>query len=128
MPCLNFWNYPQKTLENKPKRIKSIRRKPDDVPGKKTSMDHPVSAKPGVILQMSGFLTNLMINGGTMFVDHYFGHIYVFLIKNLALEETLYAKEAYEIFLQSVGVLAQVYHADNGRFGDKDFIDACESS
>ena len=92
---------------------------------KRTSMDHLVSAQPGLIPQMSGFLTNLRITGATVFVDHYSDHVFVYLMKNLTLEETLVAKTAYERFLQTVGVTAQAYHADNGRFADKGFIDAC---
>ena len=91
-------------------------------------MDHLVSAQPGLIPQMSGFLTNLRITGATIFVDHYSDHVYVFLMKSLTLEETLDAKSAYERFLQSVGVTAQAYHADNGRFADKGFIDACRTN
>ena len=88
-------------------------------------MDHLVSAQPGLIPQMSGSLTNLRITGATVFVDHYSDHVFVYLMKNLTLEETLLAKAAYERFLQTVGVTAQAYHADNGRFADKGFIDAC---
>ena len=84
-----------------------------------------MSAQPGLIPQMSGFLTNLRITGATVFVDHYSDHVFVYLMKNLTLEETLVAKTAYERFLQTVGVTAQAYHADNGRFADKGFIDAC---
>jgi hypothetical protein len=35
------------------------------------SMDQMVSAQPGLILQMAGFLTNLCVWGGTIFVDHF---------------------------------------------------------
>ena len=67
---------------------------------KRTSMDHLVSAQPGLIPQMSGFLTNLRITGATVFVDHFSDHVYVYLMKDLSLEETILAKAAYETFLQ----------------------------
>ena len=50
------------TAHRKPWRIKSkkynpIRRPEDDAPGKRISTDQLVSAQPGLIPQMSGFLT-----------------------------------------------------------------------
>ena len=66
--------------------------------------------------------------GATVFVDHHSDHVYVYLMRNLTLEETLLAKDAYERFLNSNGVSVQAYHADNGRFVDKGFRDDCKSS
>jgi hypothetical protein len=119
------------TAHKRPWRTKSkkkhpIRKKSDNAPGKKTSVDQIVSAQPGLIPQMSGFLTNMRINGATVFVDHYSDHVYVYLMRDLTLDETLLAKEAYERFLHSNGVSAQSYHADNGRFADKGFQDDCK--
>ena len=88
-------------------------------------MDHLVSAQPGLIPKISGFLTNLRITGAAVFVGHYSDHVFVYPMKNLTLEETLLAKAAYQRFLQTVGVTTQAYHADNGRFADKGFIDGC---
>ena len=61
--------------------------------------------------------------GATVFVDHFSNHVFVYLMKDLTLAETLLAKEAYERFLNSVGVSAKAYHADNGRYTDKGFVD-----
>ncbi len=47
-----------------------IRKSRDNAPGNGTSVDQIVSAQPGLILQMSGKLTNLRVNGSTVFVDH----------------------------------------------------------
>ena len=66
--------------------------------------------------------------GATVFVDHHSDHVYVYLMRNLTLEETLLAKDAYERFLNSNGVSVQAYHADNGRFADKGFRDDCKSN
>ena len=63
-----------------------------------------------------------------MFVDHYSDHVFVHLMRNHTLEETLLAKAAYEKYLNDNGVVAKSYHADNGRFADKGFIDDCKSS
>ncbi len=67
----------------------------------------------------------MQINGATIIVDHYSDHVYVFLMHNLSLKETLLAKHAYERFLSSVRVTAKAYHADNGQFADKGFKDDC---
>jgi hypothetical protein len=53
-----------------------------------------VSAQPGLILQMSGCLTNLCILATTVFVDHFLDHVYVYLMNDLMLSETLLAKHA----------------------------------
>ena len=110
---------------SKSKKQNPIRQKKDDAPGKRISTDQLVSAQPGLIPQMSGALTNLRINGATIFVDHFSDHVYVYLMRNLTLDETLLAKAAYERFLAANGVTARAYHADNGRFADKGFRDDC---
>jgi hypothetical protein len=87
-----------------------------------------VSAQPGLIPQMSGLLTNLRVMAAMIFVDHILDHVYVYLMKDLMLSETLLAKHAYERFLASLGIESKVYHADNGCFADKGFRDDCTSS
>ncbi len=91
-------------------------------------MDHLVSAQPGLIPQISGKLTCLQINGATVIVDHYSDHVYIFLMRNLLLDESLLAKHAYECFLSSIGVTAKAYHANNECFADKGFKDDCAAS
>ena len=88
-------------------------------------MDHLVSAQPGLIPQITGNLTGQRINGATVILDHYSNNVYVYLMRNLTLDETLLAKHAYERFLFSIGVTAKAYHADNGRFADQGFQDDC---
>ena len=68
----------------------------------------------------------MRIVGATVFVDHFSDHVYVYLMRNLTLEETMLAKSAYERFLNSVGVTARAYHADSGRFTNKGFVDDCQ--
>jgi hypothetical protein len=87
-----------------------------------------VSAQPGLIPQMSGHLSNLCIMAARIFVDHFSDHVYVYLMKDLMLSETLLAKHAYERFLASLGIESKAYHADNGQFADKGFRDDCISS
>jgi hypothetical protein len=57
-------------------------------------MDQLVSAQPGLILQMAGFLTNLGIWGATIFVDHFSDYIFVALMQDLTHDETLLAKSS----------------------------------
>jgi hypothetical protein len=91
-------------------------------------LDHLVSAQPGLIPQISGKLTCLQINGATVIIDHYSDHVYIFLMHDLLLDETLLAKHAYECFLSSIRVTAKAFHANNGCFADKGFKDDCTTS
>jgi hypothetical protein len=88
-------------------------------------LDHLVLAQLGLIPQISGKLTAMQVNGATVFVDHCFDHVYVFLMQDLTLDETILAKHAYEQFLSSIGVTSKAYHANNGCFADKGFRDDC---
>jgi hypothetical protein len=116
--------------QSKSKKIHPIWKKYNDHPGARASMDHLISAQLGLIPQISGRLTCMQINGATVIVDHYSDHVYIFLICNLSLKETLLAKHAYERFLSSIRVTAKAYHyhADNGQFADKGFKDDCTMS
>jgi hypothetical protein len=87
-------------------------------------MDQMVSAQPGLIPQMSRRLTNLRVMGATIFADHFSDHVYVYLMKDLMLAETLMAKYAFVKYLASLGVESKAYHA-NGHFADKGFRDDC---
>ena len=79
------------------------------------------SKAPGLIPQMSGFLTSKRFWAATVFVDHATDYGYVYLQENQTLDSTLAAKAAYERHANSFGVSVQGYHADNGRFADKSF-------
>ncbi len=70
----------------------------------------------------------MQTNGATVIIDHYSNQVYVFLMRNLSLEETLIAKHAYERFLSSIGVTAKADHADNEQFADKGSKDDCTMS
>ena len=125
--CL-FGQAHKRPWRSKSKQKHPIRKSTDDAPGKRASMDQLVSAQPGLIPQMSGRLTNMRIMGATVFVDHYSDHVYIYLMRDLTLSETLMAKHAYERFLSSIGVDSKAYHADNGRFADKGFQDDCAAN
>ncbi len=53
----------------------SIRKLTIMLPGKCVSIDQMISAQPGLIPQIAGFLTNLRIWGATIFVNHYSDYV-----------------------------------------------------
>ena len=71
---------------------------------------------------MSGFLTNKRTWGCTTFVDHVSNYVYVHLMRDFSLGETLLAKKAYEKLLARAGRKASHYNADNSRFADEGFL------
>jgi hypothetical protein len=73
-----------------------IRKHDDNDPGKCVSIDQMISAQSGLIPQMAGFLTNLRIWVGTIFVDHYLDYVYVTLMRNLTLDKTLLTKSSFK--------------------------------
>ncbi len=77
---------------------------------------------------MSGFLTNKRIWGCTTFVDHVSDFVYVHLMRDFTLAETLLAKAAWEKVLAQSGRTVKHYHADNGRFADNGFIESVNRS
>ncbi len=81
-------------------------------------MDQMVSAHPGLIPQMAGLLTNLCIWGATIFVDHFSDYVYVALMRDLTLDETLLAKSSFERHASDEGITINSYQADNGCFAD----------
>jgi hypothetical protein len=74
---------------------------------------------------MSGFLTSERYFGATTIVDHVSDYVYVHLMRNLSLEETLIAKRSWEKILNFAGRTAKHCRADNGRFADQEFLDDC---
>ena len=80
------------------------------------SVDHIVSAHPGLKPQISGFLTNQRLFGATTFVDHVSDFVYVHLMRDLYLTEKLLAKPATEKVMAQAGRTVKHHHADNGRF------------
>ena len=54
-----------------------------------------------------------------MFVDHFTDHMFVHLMRDLTIEETLISKAAYERAMHGHGHPVEGYRADSGRFGGK---------
>ena len=77
---------------------------------------------------MTGFLTNMQILGATVFVDHVSDYVYVALMRDLTLDETLLDKTSFERHSNDGGVNIKAYRADNGRFADQAFRDSMNKS
>ena len=73
---------------------------------------------------MSDFLTKQRLWGATTFVDHVSDFVYVHIMQDLSLAETLLAKEAMEKVMTKSGQSVKHYHADNNRFAYNGFFDA----
>lgn len=112
----------------KGKNKKSIRSVEDTKPGDNASIDAMTSRTPGLIPQMSGFLTSKRYWAATIFVDHATSYGYVYLQEDQTLDSTLAAKTAYERHANSFGVDIRRYHADNGRFADASFQEVINSN
>ena len=65
---------------------------------------------------MSGFIPNQRLWGATTFIDHVSDYVYVHLMRDLSLTETLLAKSAMEKVMAQAGITVKHYHAENGRF------------
>jgi hypothetical protein len=124
---LPFWHrthvFPAFQVKRNSSYLKEVRQ----LPRCQSFIGSPHFGTTGLIPQISGRLTGMRINVATIFVDRHSNHVYVFLMKDLTLDETILEKHAYERFLSSIGVTSKAYHADNGRFADKGFRDDCTS-
>ena len=67
----------------------TIRKESETEPGDCISIVQIVSAQPGLIPQISGYLTNMRIWGATVFVDNVSDYKHVALMCDLTLDETL---------------------------------------
>ena len=97
-------------------------------PGALVHVDQLVSGQLGFIPQVTGALTAERIVGATIFVDSYSNFRYVHLMRRLDTVETLEAKANFERLLDSYGVKVRAYRADNGRFADLGFMEACKDA
>ncbi len=104
------------------KERRSIRRAQDNYAGANTSTDQMISPFGGLIPQMKGRLMRAKYYAATVFVDHHTDYTYVHLMKDTTAESTLEAKNAYERKLLGFGHKVERYHADNGRFAEKVFV------
>lgn len=96
-------------------------------PGHVVSVDQLVSPTPGLIAQMTGFIMkHQRYRYSTVYVDQYSGFSYTYLQKTASAEETVRGKIAFEKYARANGVTVRHYHADNGIFKAKEWVNACE--
>ena len=103
-----------------------IRKDSKTEPGDCVSIYQLVAAQPGLIPQISSYLTNMRIWGATVFVDHVSDFTNVALMRDLTLDETLLAKTSFDRLANDGGVTIKSYRADNGCFSDKVFHSAVQ--
>lgn len=65
--------------------------------------------------------------GGTIYVDHASGYVFVRNQVSLRGSDTLKGKHAFEQFASDVGVDIRKYHGDNGIFKASDWINDCQN-
>ncbi len=71
------------------------------------------------------FITRKRHKCATVFVDQCSGHGFIHPQKEASAQETLEAKKAFERYANSMGVPVKAYHADNGIFKAKAWVEAC---
>ncbi len=98
-------------------------------PGEIVSVDQLISTQVGFIAQLKGRLTKQRYTAATVFTDHYFCLQYVHLMTQITSQETVEAKQAFEIFAKQHAVCILHNHCNNGRFANNAFKQqACESA
>ena len=103
-------------------------RSDDDVPGSRTSIDHVISAQPGLVPRIDGRHSKERVVAGCVFVDHASRLSYTHLQTSVDNAQTIEAKEGYERFALSHGVTLKSFHSDNGVFAEKAFRDVLDEA
>ena len=93
-------------------------------PGHCVSVDQIESRTPGFCGVLRGFITNRRYTCATIFTDHNSCFSYIHLQNSTSGIDIVAAKSAFEAYSLQYGVHIKHYHADNGRFADKDFLTA----
>jgi hypothetical protein len=70
----------------------------------------------------------MRIWAATIFVDHFSDYVYVALMRDLTLDETLLARTSFGRHANEGRVTINSYHADHGRFADAGFQQAVKNS
>ena len=91
-------------------------------PGDTIGVDQLISAQPGLVPQQRGNPTRARIWAATVFVDYATGLLHVELMTDQSGEATLECKHNFEHMCGTRGVTVKAYHADNGRFAERSFV------
>ena len=93
-------------------------------PGETIGVDQLISAQPGLVPQEKGMMTRAQIWAATVFICYVTGYIHVGLMTDQSGDQTLQCKHDFEHKCATRGVDIKHYHADNGRFAEKTFLDS----
>jgi transposase InsO family protein len=97
-------------------------------PSDYVSVDQLKLPTPGLIAQLSGFLTTKRYGYATVYIDHASRLGFVYLQKGTTADETLEGKIALEQYSKDRGVTIQTYyHADNRIFRAHKWVEACKN-
>ena len=100
----------------------------DLTPGKCVSIDHYESKVLGRLKNSKGKEASSLQNvGGTIFVDHASGFVYVSHQSAINALQTIKAKQLFEREARSCGVVINTYRGDNGIFRSQEFRSELES-
>ena len=94
-------------------------------PGEVVSVDQMISPTPGLVAQMTGMLTSKRYTCATVYVDQSSGYSFVWVQKSTGVDETLEGKRAFEEHARNSGIKIQHYHADNGVFKARAWVEDC---
>jgi len=89
-------------------------------------VDQLVSLTPGLIAQVTGFLTKKQCRCATAYVNQASSFGCVHLQKEASAEEMIQGKKAFEMRALSMGVAAKACHAGNGNFKAKAQVVVCQ--
>ena len=84
-------------------------------PGYQVSTDHfEYRVKGRLSYTKDNEDSHIILNWGTMFVDHALGYVLVFNQVYLGAADTICSKESYKYQAVKVGITLKQYHGDNG--------------
>ena len=86
-----------------------------------------ISAHPGLVPRIDGCHSRDRIHCGTVFYDNVSTLSFTYLQYSTGGIEIIAAKQSYENFAGSFGVMVKVYHANNGIFAEKGFRDEVDA-
>ena len=85
-------------------------------------VDKFISAQPGLVPQQRGIPTRVRIWAATVFICYAAGFVHVGLMTDQSGNATLECKHEFEHRCATRGVKVEAYHADNGIFEERSFI------
>ena len=113
---------PWKFKQTKEGTSSSLRSEAPSKPGDTIGVDQLISAQPGLVSQQRGNPTRARIWAATVFICYVTGFVHVGLMTDQSGEATLECKHDFEHMCATRGVKVKAYHADNGRFAERSFI------